>query len=316
MAAFDDAARAELPRRPGRRRCHPDRVAPDDGLRGSGFPQHAPDCAELPRHPRSATARPGRRRRPSIPASGAWSSAGVRRSTRPHGRSRCLREAAALPVDTVAVATDGHRERRAGPHHARRRPAPLGAPISEMRARDPDDITRLRRLANAVLLASLPIAGCSLAVNVAGGLAERRRPFSLLRLTGVPLSTLRRVVAIEAARRRSSASSSPPGPASPPPRCSSGPSSTRPSTTRGRLRRPDPRGRGDVAGDHRVDPPPPRPHHQPRVGPPGLTSAAVPPLACWRGHIWTFVSPSRALQSLPQAPRGPRAALSVRPCSA
>lgn len=43
------------------------------------------------------------------------------------------------------------------------------------------------------------VAGCSLAVSIAGGLAERRRPFSLLRLTGVPLALLRRVVALEAA---------------------------------------------------------------------------------------------------------------------
>src|SRR5581483_4894613 len=54
-----------------------------------------------------------------------------------------------------------------------------------------------QRLANVVILASLPIAGCSLAVSVAGGLSERKRPFSLLRLTGVPLRVLRRVVALE-----------------------------------------------------------------------------------------------------------------------
>ena len=56
-----------------------------------------------------------------------------------------------------------------------------------------------RQLANVVILTSLPIAGCSLAVSVAGGLAERRRPFSLLRLTGMPLRMLRRVVALESA---------------------------------------------------------------------------------------------------------------------
>jgi hypothetical protein len=48
-----------------------------------------------------------------------------------------------------------------------------------------------------VMLASLPIAGCSLAVSVAGGLSDRKRPFSMLRLTGVRLRTLRRVVALE-----------------------------------------------------------------------------------------------------------------------
>lgn len=54
-----------------------------------------------------------------------------------------------------------------------------------------------KRLANVVILASLAIAGCSLAVSVAGGLSERKRPFSMLRLTGVSLGTLRRVVLLE-----------------------------------------------------------------------------------------------------------------------
>ena len=71
--------------------------------------------------------------------------------------------------------------------------------LSEIKARSTEEIDRLRQLANVVMLASLPIAGCSLAVAVAGGLADRRRPFSLLRLTGVPLSMLRRVIGLEAA---------------------------------------------------------------------------------------------------------------------
>jgi hypothetical protein len=56
-----------------------------------------------------------------------------------------------------------------------------------------------QQLANVVILVSLPIAGCSLAVSVAGGLSDRRRPFSLLRLTGAPLGMLRRVIALESA---------------------------------------------------------------------------------------------------------------------
>ena len=36
-------------------------------------------------------------------------------------------------------------------------------------------------------------------MSVAAGLVERKRPFSLLRLTGTPLGVLRRVVALEAA---------------------------------------------------------------------------------------------------------------------
>lgn len=53
------------------------------------------------------------------------------------------------------------------------------------------------RLADVVVLTSLPIAGCTLAVSVATGLNDRKRPFSLLRLTGAPLATLRRVVTLE-----------------------------------------------------------------------------------------------------------------------
>jgi hypothetical protein len=50
-----------------------------------------------------------------------------------------------------------------------------------------------------VIVASLVIAGCSLAVSVAGGLTDRKRPFSLLRLAGAPVGMLRRVVTLESA---------------------------------------------------------------------------------------------------------------------
>jgi ABC-type antimicrobial peptide transport system permease subunit len=44
---------------------------------------------------------------------------------------------------------------------------------------------------------TLLVAGCSLAVAVGGGLVERKRPFSLLRLSGTPSSTLYKVVYLE-----------------------------------------------------------------------------------------------------------------------
>ena len=59
--------------------------------------------------------------------------------------------------------------------------------------------TQYQQLADVVILVSLFLAGCSLAVSVAAGLSERKRPFSLLRLTGVPLSMLRRLVVLESA---------------------------------------------------------------------------------------------------------------------
>lgn len=55
------------------------------------------------------------------------------------------------------------------------------------------------QLANVVIIASLALGGCSLAVSVIGGLTERRRPFSLLRLSGAPVRVLRRVIALESA---------------------------------------------------------------------------------------------------------------------
>jgi len=73
--------------------------------------------------------------------------------------------------------------------------------IAEIRADDPNTArtTAYQRLVDVVILASLPIAGCSLAVSVIAGLGDRRRPFSLLRLTGTPISLLRRVIAFETA---------------------------------------------------------------------------------------------------------------------
>ncbi|MGH8836540.1 MAG: FtsX-like permease family protein [Actinomycetes bacterium] len=56
-----------------------------------------------------------------------------------------------------------------------------------------------KRLATVVILASLAIGGCSLAASVIGGLSERKGPWSLLRLSGVQLAVLRRVITFESA---------------------------------------------------------------------------------------------------------------------
>jgi predicted lysophospholipase L1 biosynthesis ABC-type transport system permease subunit len=60
-------------------------------------------------------------------------------------------------------------------------------------------INAYQQLAGVVIVISLVVAGCTLAASVAAGLADRKRPFSLLRLTGARLSMLRRVVALESA---------------------------------------------------------------------------------------------------------------------
>ncbi len=109
-----------------------------------------------------------------------------------------------LGVDAVNVATDG-----SVPTVERARTvlenaygyASLNGPstLSELTAVDDSTNNAYQQLANVVILVSLPIAGCTLAAGIAAGLADRKRPFSLLRLTGARLATLRRVVALESA---------------------------------------------------------------------------------------------------------------------
>lgn len=48
-----------------------------------------------------------------------------------------------------------------------------------------------------VIAMTLLVAGCSLAIAAAGGIVERRRPFTLLRVAGTATPVLRRVVLLE-----------------------------------------------------------------------------------------------------------------------
>jgi hypothetical protein len=73
------------------------------------------------------------------------------------------------------------------------------ATIAEINAANHQTFAMEEQLANVMILVSLPVAGCTLAVSVVAGLSDRKRPFSLLRLTGAPLSMLRRVVVLESA---------------------------------------------------------------------------------------------------------------------
>jgi len=108
----------------------------------------------------------------------------------------------ALPIDTILVGTDGSAAALEQARTVLDRAYPLTFPArtgAEMDAEQSRLLDDYRRLADVVILTSLPIAGCSLAVNIAGGLIERKRPFSLLRLAGAPLGVLRRVIGLEAA---------------------------------------------------------------------------------------------------------------------
>ena len=109
-----------------------------------------------------------------------------------------------LGVDAINVGTDGTlpavEQARTVLENARAYPA-VSAPstISDLIAQDNSTNSDYQQLANVVILVSLPIAGCTLAAGIAAGLADRKRPFSMLRLTGARLATLRRVVALEGA---------------------------------------------------------------------------------------------------------------------
>ncbi|MBX7554924.1 FtsX-like permease family protein [Streptomyces sp. NPDC004232] len=106
---------------------------------------------------------------------------------------------AKLPVKMLYVATDGstaamERVRTllttAYPQQQARTVGDWGTDLQQ-------ELAGWRQLANVVLLTTLPIAGCSLAVSVVAGLSDRRRPFALLRLTGAPLRLLQRVIGLE-----------------------------------------------------------------------------------------------------------------------
>jgi hypothetical protein len=109
-----------------------------------------------------------------------------------------------LGVDAVNVATDGTpsalEQARTMLEDAPAYPTSDGpSSIGDIVRQDNSGNNDYQQLANAVILVSLPIAGCTLAAGIAAGLADRKRPFSLLRLTGARLGMLRRVVALEGA---------------------------------------------------------------------------------------------------------------------
>jgi len=109
-----------------------------------------------------------------------------------------------LPLASLDVATNGSQPaiEQARTVLENAYPAGTGSPphtLGEDTAAANGADNAFQQLADVVILTSLAIAGCTLAVSVAGGLADRKRPFSLLRLTGARLGMLRRVIVLESA---------------------------------------------------------------------------------------------------------------------
>ncbi len=111
-------------------------------------------------------------------------------------------EAARLPVDAVVVATTGSSGSIERARTALERAFPFQAAPIAVDSLDPATarlLAMIQDMTDVIIVASLVIAACSLAVSIVAGLGERKRPFSLLRLTGVSTSLLHRVVALESA---------------------------------------------------------------------------------------------------------------------
>ena len=109
---------------------------------------------------------------------------------------------ARLPVDAVVVATDGSSGSIERARTSLEQAFPSQGTAVVVEALDPQTarlLTMVQDITDVVIVASLIIAACSLAVNIAAGLGERKRPFSLLRLSGVPTGVLHHVVALESA---------------------------------------------------------------------------------------------------------------------
>jgi hypothetical protein len=62
-----------------------------------------------------------------------------------------------------------------------------------------DRAATFEKIVYVAVALTLIVAGCSLAVAVGGGLVDRKRPFTLLRVSGTPVGVLSRVVLMEAA---------------------------------------------------------------------------------------------------------------------
>jgi cell division protein FtsX len=108
-----------------------------------------------------------------------------------------------LPMLAVLVTTDNRPATIETVRTAMETVAPQAAWLpwttAETKAHSNKQAVQIGRISTAVLLATLLIAGFSLAVSIAGGLLERKRPFTLLRLAGTGASQLRRVLITETA---------------------------------------------------------------------------------------------------------------------
>jgi hypothetical protein len=108
-------------------------------------------------------------------------------------------EAASLPVHTVFVPTDGTlaAEERVRTLAAVAVPSARTETSGELAARTTTEFAWVDGVLPPAMAFVLLVAACSLTVATVSALMERRRPFALLRASGVRLGELRRIVLLE-----------------------------------------------------------------------------------------------------------------------
>ena len=106
-----------------------------------------------------------------------------------------------VPVVAFAVTTDDTTSaiEQVRTQLERALPGSVALTQADIDAKNQSTARNTQRISNLALAVTLVIAGCSLAVSVAGSILDRRQPFALMRLAGTRLADLRRVVLTEAA---------------------------------------------------------------------------------------------------------------------
>jgi hypothetical protein len=106
-----------------------------------------------------------------------------------------------LPVTALLIPTDGTpaAEGRVRNEAARVVPNAIIHTQADRIDTDASFLTDLGRLFRLAWQFDLVIAACALTVGMAAGIVERRRPFALLRASGLHLGELRRIVLLETA---------------------------------------------------------------------------------------------------------------------
>jgi hypothetical protein len=105
-----------------------------------------------------------------------------------------VNNAATLERTRTYLATHAPPQVSAGPGVAATPPRTYGEAVAIRSGR----AQVAQKLFDLAVTLTIVVAGCSLAVSIGGGLVDRKRPFTLLRVGGTPLGTLTRVVLLEA----------------------------------------------------------------------------------------------------------------------